>query len=168
MSAANFTSSFAAVKLPGKFAFCLSRSNKSACLYKVYGFSLLELLLVIALMAILSAVAWPQYQQYITRSKRQQAERCLLVMSSSAEQLAQMQNDYSSITSQSLLATCVNDSVLANTYKFIWQGQGAHYLLKAIPQKQQATHDQACAILQLDDRGRRAVSGTMPVRDCWR
>lgn len=49
---------------------------------KTAGFSLLELMIVVAIVAILAAVAYPSYQQHIVRSNRAVAQQYLLELSS--------------------------------------------------------------------------------------
>lgn len=49
---------------------------------KAAGFSLLELMIVVAIVAILAAIAYPNYQQYIVRNNRAAAQQYLLEVSS--------------------------------------------------------------------------------------
>ena len=48
----------------------------------IAGFSLLELLIVMVIVATLAAIAYPSYQQHITRSKRAAVQQYLLEVSS--------------------------------------------------------------------------------------
>ena len=49
---------------------------------KAVGFSLLELMIVVAIVAILAAVAYPSYKQHIVRNNRAVAQQYLLEVSS--------------------------------------------------------------------------------------
>jgi type IV pilus assembly protein PilE len=49
---------------------------------QVAGFSLLELMIVIVIVAILTAIAYPSYQQHIVRNNRAAAQQYLLEVSS--------------------------------------------------------------------------------------
>ena len=42
------------------------------------GFSLIELMIVVAIVAILGTIAYPSYQQYVLRSHRVEAKAMLL------------------------------------------------------------------------------------------
>jgi type IV pilus assembly protein PilE len=61
---------------------------------KQTGFSLLELMIVVAIIAILSAIALPQYSQYITRSKLTDAMNGLSAYRVSMEQYYQDNRTY--------------------------------------------------------------------------
>ncbi len=49
---------------------------------KAAGFSLIELMIVVAIVAILAAVAYPSYQQHIIRNNRAAAQQYVLEVSS--------------------------------------------------------------------------------------
>jgi len=49
---------------------------------KTAGFTLLELMIVVAIVAILAAIAYPSYQQHIVRNNRAAAQQYLLEVSS--------------------------------------------------------------------------------------
>ncbi|NYZ66145.1 prepilin-type N-terminal cleavage/methylation domain-containing protein [Endozoicomonas sp. SM1973] len=49
------------------------------------GFSLIELLIVIAIVGILAAVGYPSYQEYVMRSRRADAQSALMQMANAME-----------------------------------------------------------------------------------
>ena len=62
------------------------RSNK--------GFSLIELVIAMAIIGILTTIAWPSYQSYITRSSRQAAQAELLQLANLQEKIYLNANGY--------------------------------------------------------------------------
>lgn len=64
--------------------------------HKAAGFSLLELMIVVAIVAILAAVAYPSYQQHVVRTKRAEAQQYLLEVTSLQHQFILDTRGYSS------------------------------------------------------------------------
>lgn len=50
------------------------------------GFTLIELMVAVGIISILVAIAWPNYQQYITRSKRAEAQAYLMDLAQRQQQ----------------------------------------------------------------------------------
>lgn len=51
-----------------------------------YGFTLIELMIVVVVIAVLAAVAFPSYQQYVMRSERSKAQQLMLEISNREQQ----------------------------------------------------------------------------------
>jgi len=58
------------------------------------GFSLIELMIAMAVIGILTAVAWPSYQNYVIRSSRQAAQTELLQLANLQEKIYLNANSY--------------------------------------------------------------------------
>lgn len=53
---------------------------------KIYGFTLIELMVAVAVVGILASIAIPNYQSYIRKSKRAEAQGALVVLANAMEQ----------------------------------------------------------------------------------
>jgi type IV pilus assembly protein PilE len=58
------------------------------------GFTLIELMIVVAVIAILAAIAYPSYQEYVRKSRRAQAKADLVELAQLAERYHTVNNTY--------------------------------------------------------------------------
>jgi type IV pilus assembly protein PilE len=70
------------------------------------GFTLIELMVTVAIVAILAAIAIPNYTDYIRRSKIQEATTALLAMRTKMEQYYQDNRFYSPPVGSPVVAPC--------------------------------------------------------------
>ena len=139
------------------------------------GFTLIELMIVVAVIAILAAIAIPSYTSYITRTHRVAAEGCLSEMSNYMERFYTSNLSYnpSSPAAAPSLAgfDCESPAQTGQNYSYGFKtGEPTQstFVIQAIPQNAQATRDASCGTLSIDQTGARMVSGTAAVSDCWR
>jgi len=134
------------------------------------GFTLLELMIALVVVAILAAVAVPSYQSYMIKTRRATAAACLQEMSQWMERFHTVNMSYAKDTNgnDSTLPAmqCGND--LTGHYAFSLTNQATRtYLLNAEPQGVQASNDpSACGTLTLDQAGQKGANGN--VSTCWR
>lgn len=121
------------------------------------GFTLMEILIVIAILGIIAAIAIPNYSQYVTRSRRAQAASCL------QEYVQYMENYYTTKLSY-LNATplpglgCSTENQLNNFYTFTAPAVAQKsYTLLATPIGTQLTADTTCGKLQVTSSGARST-----------
>ncbi|TRO36458.1 type IV pilin protein [Ectopseudomonas mendocina] len=147
------------------------------------GFSLIELMLAVAIVAILAAIAIPNYQDYLTRSKRAEGLAMLQEMAARQERFYAQNNRY--VTDNANIGQLVSDaSLVVNSgassrirsdhgYYHVavssLAGDGG-YTLTAAPNLPFA--DPACGSLTLNAigiKGRTATgSDAKTVEQCWR
>ncbi|WP_240151524.1 type IV pilin protein [Oleiagrimonas citrea] len=138
-----------------------------------HGFTLLELMIVVAVIAILSAIAYPSYIQHITKTHRVAAEGCLSEFSNYMERAYTTSLTYPTSSSSAAppFATmgCATTSQTGNFYKYSFDGTptSATYTLQAVPQGVQASRDAKCGTLKLDQTGQRSITGAAPLDECW-
>jgi len=71
------------------------RSSRASCLHpRVGGFTLIELMITVAVVAILAAVAVPSYQDQVRKSRRAQAKADLVEYAQMAERFHTVNNTY--------------------------------------------------------------------------
>ena len=151
------------------------KANKTA-LSRQQGITLMELMIVVAIIAMISAFAYPSYTQYIVKTKRTAATSTLLQISDRQQQFFMDNKRYSnSLTDLGLGANPLwvaddGRSVPAGdsdaVYIFAIVGVAAtRYMAIAVPLAQQMTRDAECGTLSLDQAGNRQAYGGSD--DCW-
>lgn len=129
------------------------------------GFSLLELLIVIATIGILCAFSIPIYSQHVTHTRRLEAEMSLFKLASALEKHHLLYGTYQSATLQNLGFTKI---IADNFYELqIITANETGYLITAKPLAKQATTDSLCNHLLLDSQGTKNITGTGSLTACW-
>lgn len=130
------------------------------------GFTLLELMIVVAIVGILAAIAIPSYERSIVKSNRKAASACMLEVSQFMERFytTNLRYDQTAETTPVAVAIpslgCRND--LAGSYTIAFQSTptAAAYTVQATPVGRQLAKDTACLILRIDQTGAKSVTGS--------
>ncbi len=136
---------------------------------KPAGFTLIELMIVVAIVGILAAVAIPAYRQYVMKSHRSVAKSTLMEMSGRMERYYTLHNAYpASATSLGYSAATVSVPSAADPYYNVSVVSGGNaYTLQAVPTGSQ-TGD-TCGTYTLNNLGVQGNSGnTTSSADCWK
>ena len=132
----------------------------------VKGYTLLELLITLAIIAILASISYLGYQSHIISTRRADAQLALLKLSTSLENYYLQHNTYQGAT---LANMEFSEKSPQGFYQmtFVLEQQGQSYVAKAIPLGAQAKEDKACGTLTLTTDGRRSYEGNDPKASCW-
>ncbi|MGY6519792.1 MAG: type IV pilin protein [Lysobacteraceae bacterium] len=129
---------------------------------RVNGFTLIEVMIVVAIVAVLAGIAYSSYTNQLIQGRRATAGSCLIEMSQILERRYTSSFSYAGAQPQ---PACRND--LANFYNFdVTLGQRT-FALAAVPFGTQARDNSRCGTLGINQAGARTVSGPDPVERCW-
>lgn len=132
---------------------------------KIRGFSLIELLTVLAIISIIGAFCVPLYSQYIAHERRLAAATMLNKLALALEQHYISTNTYQGVSFKSLNFP---DKTHGGHYQLAIQSATAYeYVLQAMPLGLQKQEDNLCGNLILDSKGRKNITGGGKVTECW-
>lgn len=134
-------------------------------LRRLRGFTLLELMIAVVVVAILASVAYPSYRDFVVRSKRAEGKAALLDAAQSLERYFTTHNTYPAALATAGARTHSGENASKAAYTIAIAGGGTTFTLTATPANGHA--DPKCGNLTLDQLGVRGKSGTAPLTDCW-
>ncbi len=127
-----------------------------------FAFTLIELIIVLAIICIVTCVAYPSYQNYMVKARRNNAAIALMNLAASMEQYY---NDNHSYQGASLKNLKINNNNDFYHLKITSENDTA-YLIKAVPVGIQAKADKKCGTLILNQLGDKSVSHGSAIC-CW-
>lgn len=145
--------------------------------FQMKGFTLIELMITVAIIGILAAVAYPSYQQYVLRSARGEAASILMEVAGAMERHYTGRGCYKCANADDSYSLTTTASPKAGTQRFVislctFDGQA--FVLKATPTGPQ-TADTQCGAIGLSSTGQKyAALGNACTNDntaaagaCW-
>lgn len=88
--------------------------NQHACARKRGGFTLIELMITVAVIAILAAIALPSYTQYVIRSKRSAAQAQMMDIANRQQQFLIANRNYADKTALTASGYALPSEVASN------------------------------------------------------
>jgi type IV pilus assembly protein PilE len=138
------------------------------------GFTLIELMVVISIVGILAAIAYPSYTEFVKRSSRAEAKAALLENAQFLERNFTVANRYdkdsggSTISSTSLPVQKTPRDGTAARYTIDVTSTASTFSLKAKRVEDGPMADDACGTFTLDNLGGKDLEdGTASVATCW-
>lgn len=151
------------------------------------GFTLVELLIVVAVVSILSAIAYPMYDSQLTKSQRVEARTALMRSAQMLERSFTQNAGYPETVAgfNALYGVAAGSSVYSDVERPGNQSR-AHFRLDYVPGAAPgpglaplaytvratplpaARVDADCGTYSLNDRGQQTVTGPNPNNVCWR
>ena len=122
------------------------------------GFTLIELMVAVAVVAILAAIAYPSYTGQIVKTRRSAGAACLMEQAQFMERYYSTNMGYAGAVLPD--TACTKDLGDHYSFEFSAGPDATSYTLSAIPQGQQESRDSQCGTLSINERGTKAASGS--------
>jgi type IV pilus assembly protein PilE len=131
------------------------------------GFTLIEIMIVVLIIGVLMAIAYPNYQNHIIKTRRAAVAGCLVEQSHFMERYYTTNLTYVGAALPN--GGCKQDLTNFYTVSIVTAATTARtYTVQAVPKNQQASRDTKCGTLTLNQLGTKTESGSASgYSECW-
>jgi type IV pilus assembly protein PilE len=146
------------------------RSTHSANPRIAKGFTLVEVVIVVLIISVLAAIAYPAYQDSVVKARRAAARSCLLESESFMQRFytTNLRYDQSLAGVAVALPACAAGADVTNHYTVALTAVAVRaYTLTATPRGLQLAKDTQCGTLSIDNLGNKTKAGTESLDYCW-
>jgi type IV pilus assembly protein PilE len=140
-------------------------NNRSHLRRRQAGVTLMELMVVVAIIGILASIAVPAYQSYMTRTYRGAAKACISEFGQALERYYTTELTY---VGAAPAPGCTTESDLDDRYTIAVTNLAQRtYTITATPIAVQLARDTQCGALSLNQAGTRGETGSQDLEFCW-
>jgi len=140
------------------------------------GFTLIEVMVVVAIIGILAAIAYPSYTEYVKRGRRAKAQTALLEAAQYMQRFYSANNAYDKdLNNTALTAATVKSKAVSNQLEFAYDlsltATANSFTLTASPTTGGLMAGDKCGSFTLDQTGLKDLSGQdtgLTAKDCWK
>lgn len=133
---------------------------------KETGFTLIELMITVAVIGILAAIAYPSYIQYVQRANRSDAQAIMMENAQFMERYFATNNNYTLAVLPSALSPKGSTAATAKYSLTLPVQTATTYTIQA--DLVNGAADPLCGTLTLDQLGQQTEAGTGTLADCWK
>jgi type IV pilus assembly protein PilE len=147
-----------------------NRRNGAIARRPARGFTLVEVIIVVLIISVLAAIAYPAYQDSVMRTRRNAVKACMSEASQFMERFytTNLRYDQTAAGVAVALPACAAGTDVTNHYNVTLAAVArTTYRIQATPIGLQAVKDTKCGVLGIDNTGNKTKTGTETVDICW-
>lgn len=132
---------------------------------RTVGFTLIEVMIVVAVVGILAAIAYPSYQEHVRKTRRSAAAACLFEQAEFMERYYTTNGSYKGATLPAPPVGCRAEQQAYYTIDLAGAAEDTKFALTAVPKGAQAKDK--CSTLGLNQAGTKSNEGKLTQSECF-
>lgn len=131
------------------------------------GFTLIEVMIAVALVGVLIAVGLPSYQSYVLKTYRNNAKACVVEHAQAMERFFTTNMTYVGGAAAANLLACRSEGQLDTRFTITIENVTATTFTVTATATGSQLRDARCTQFSLTEDGTRSYAGTGSAADCW-